>query len=323
MVVRALWHPDLFVLLWEPTVLKSLARTVTIALGSLVLALALGAPTSYLLTRTNLPGKSFFKPCFLFPFFMPSYLFAIAWTTLALPKVGIINRLLNIDWLNVYSLPGLIAVTTNAFFPIIVTALSKGFQTMDPSLEEAARVCGAKPITVFFRVTLPCQISSIIGASITFLLIVASSFGIPAILGTPAHLFVLTTDIYTHAKMGGITGADQGFIISLWLILLSIVLSSLGQYFRSRWAVPLVSGKSSRESVVDLGKWGVICQAALLALIAIMIIIPLLSLIISSFLRVAGDLHWSNFTMDNYAYIFSLREGTTALFNSLSLHHVD
>jgi len=319
MLFRLVPQPELFPLLWDPRVLKSLSTTLIVSLGSLFLALIIGTPTSYLLTRTNLPYKGFFKFCFLFPFFVPSYLFAIAWTTLAVPKVGFLNRFFHTDLLNVYSLVGIIAVTTNAFFPILITTLSKGFQTMDPSLEEAARVCGAHPLQVFLRVTLPCQLSHIIGASITFVLLVASSFGIPAILGAPAHLFVLTTDIYTQAKMGGLNGADKGFVISLWLAFFALLITSLGRFLRSRFGVPLIGGKASRESAIDLGKWSFFFQVCLLTLVIAIVFLPLLALVVSSFLKVAGDLSWSNFTPGNYLYVFGLQESRSALLNSLSL----
>ena len=319
MGVRIIPHPELISLLWEPNVLKSLMVTLSVGFASLFLALLIGVPVSYLISRTNIGGKSFFGFWLLFPFFVPSYLFAIAWVVLALPQVGILNRLLGKDWLNIYSFWGLVWVTCNAYFPVIVNTLSKSFASMDSSLEEAARICGASPGRVFFKITLPCQTSSMIGAGLVFLFITLSSFGIPAIVGNPAKLYVLTTQIFTYSKMGGITGIDQAFVVSLWLIVFSLFLTTIGRKLKQKHAVALTLGKMTKHSLMDLGKWRFLCQGFLLCLFLFFIVLPLGAIILSSFFSVAGTLSWSNLSLQHYRYLFQLQETRNAVTNSLSL----
>lgn len=319
MVIRLIPRPELFSLLWEPAVLKSLAVTLSVGFTSLTLGLLIGVPMSYLISRTKIRGRSFFGFWLLFPLFVPSYLFAIAWVVLALPKVGILNKLIGRDWLNIYSFWGLVWVTCNAYFPVIVNTLSKSFSNMDSSLEEAARICGASPTRVFLSITLPCQLSNIIGTALVFLFITLSSFGIPAIIGNPAKLYVLTTQVFTYSKMGGLGGTDQAFIISLWLIGFALVLTTFGRRLKQRHSVALTVGKASRPSLIDLGKWELVCRAFLLFLLIAFIVLPLGALILSSFFSVAGDLSWSNFSIQHYHYLFGLQETKTAVFNSLSL----
>lgn len=319
MLGRLAPQPHLFGLVFEKQVLESLLLSLKVAFLSLVLALVLGTPASYLITRTNIPGKSFLRFWILFPFFIPSYLFAIAWVVLALPQVGVLNRLVGTDWISIYSLGGLVWVTCNAFFPLIITSLSKAFSQMDPSLEESARISGAGPLKVFFKVTLPCHIPTLIGASTIFILVVLSSFGIPAIIGNPAKLYVLTTQIYTFAKMGGVGGADKGFVISLWLIGFAGLFTGLGRFFTRRTQVSLIGGKASRSSEVHLGAWKVPAQLFLYLLLVIFIAIPMGALFLNSFLQVPGDFKLSNLTLSNYRYLISLQETMTAIGNSLSL----
>lgn len=317
--IRLIPHPELFSLLWEPAVLKSLLITLAVGFSSLFSTLLIGVPVSYLISRTTIRGRKFFELWLLFPFFVPSYLFAIAWVVLALPKVGILNRVFQTDWLNIYSFWGLVWVTCNAYFPVIVNTLTKSFSSMDSSLEEAARICGATPGRVFFSITLPCQLSNVIGSSLIFLFITLSSFGIPAIIGNPAKLYVLTTQVFTFSKMGGVQGTDQAFVVSLWLIGFSVFLTTLGRTLKQKHTVALTVGKASRPSRVDLGKWQLPSQLFIGSLIMALVVLPLGALILSSFLSVAGDLNWSNLTLQNYRYLFQLQEAKSAVLNSISL----
>lgn len=319
MGVQLLPHPELFSLLWETAVLKSLATTLSVGFTSLFFALLIGIPVSYLISRTNIRGKSFFEFWLLFPFFVPSYLFAIAWVVLALPQVGILNRVMGRDWLNIYSFWGLVWVTCNAYFPVIVNTLSKSFSSMDSSLEEAARICGATPSRVFFKITLPCQNANMIGAGLVFLFITLSSFGIPAIVGNPAKLYVLTTQIFTYSKMGGMNGINQAFVISFWLIGFSLFLTSLGRKLKQKHSVALTLGKMSRTSLMDLGKWRFPCEGFLLCLLICFIALPIGAIILSSFFSVAGNLSRSNLSFQHYRYLFQLQEARNAITNSLTL----
>ncbi|NBT58470.1 iron ABC transporter permease, partial [bacterium] len=319
MAFRLIPQPELFSTLYDSAVLKSLFVTLGVGSMSLVLALVLGLPLSFIISRTRIRGRRFFEFWLLFPFFIPSYLFAIAWVVLALPQVGILNRLPGLGWINIYSFWGLVWVTCNAYFPVIVNTLSKSFSDMDSSLEEAARICGASPAKVFFSITLPCQFSTIIGAALVFLFITLSSFGIPAIIGNPAKLYVLTTQVFTYSKMGGLKGTDQAFVISLWLIAFALSLTFLGRKLKDKHSVPLMTGKATRPSLVDLGKWEIPSQLYLCGLLFFFILLPLGSLILSSFFSVAGSLQLSNLSFRNYEYLFQLQEARTAILNSLTL----
>lgn len=310
---------DFFDLLLSSSVLGSLKLSLLLSFSSLLLALFLGIPTSYLLARTDVYAARFFNTWLLFPFFVPSYLFAIAWVVLALPQVGLLNQWFGANLLNVYSFFGLVWVTCNAFLPMIITPLTQSFKKMDPSLEEAARICGASPLKTFLRISLPCQWSSVLGAALVFVFITLSSFGIPAIIGNPAKLFVLTTQIYTFSKMGGIKGVEQGFTVSLWLILFAWILASLGRKLKQHHSVALTTGKFSRQSLMALGKWKLPAFVFLSSLFSVFVILPLGALVISSFFKVAGQISWSNISLFNYDYVFKLQEFRAALMNSLSL----
>ncbi|MEZ4751693.1 MAG: iron ABC transporter permease, partial [Bdellovibrionota bacterium] len=293
-------------------------QTVRLCGGALLLALSMALPLSWLLVRTDLPGRDRLRRVFQFPYMLPPYLFAIAWATLAIPTVGFLNRWFG-NWVNIYSATGLIWVFATAYLPILTSSLCQALESMDPSLEESARVCGAGPARVALSITFPCLLPTIASVSLLFLLAVLSAFGVPALIGNPARLYVLTTRIYSYAKLGGLSGTDKAFAVSLWLVGSAIVFIGLNEWLRRRFLTRLVVGKAARHSLVHLGKargalWFFTATVAF-----VIVILPLGAIFLSSFLRVAGDLRPSNFTFDNYLYLFEMAEFSRSVFNSLYL----
>jgi iron(III) transport system permease protein len=67
---------------------------------------------------------------------------------------------------------------------------------MDPSLEEASEVAGASPVATLFTVTFPLILPAIISGMLLSFIVMLGIYGIPAVLGAPANISVLTTYIF-------------------------------------------------------------------------------------------------------------------------------
>jgi len=320
LAVRSVLHSVDFGLLLESGTLRSVVDTLSITLSAAILALLIAVPLSWILVRTDIPMKEVFRKALIYPYFIPPYLFAVAWTMLAIPRVGFLNRLFEGSPFNIYSFWGLVWVFANAYVPVILSPLCQRMDTMDPSLEESARVCGAGPIRTFFSVTLPCLLPTVASSALLFSLAVMAAFGIPAIIGNPARIFVLTTRIYTQAKMGGIYGIDGAFVISIWLLLFTAMLLYTNAWISRRHSYRLTTGKAPKQSIFSLGpklKWFIFLYVffAGFALVAL----PIFAIVFSSFLKVAGDISITNLTLNNYRYLFQMPEMFRALGNSLLL----
>lgn len=319
LVSRIVTHLSLLPLLFEPINLRAVEETLKVSLLSLLLALAVSVPAAWVLVRTDLPGRSVFRKTLFFPYTVPPFVFAIGWITLALPQIGLLNRVFFREWVNIYSLFGLVWVLSTGYLSVILSSLCGTIEAMDPSFEEAARVCGAGPLLTFWRISLPCLLPSVASSSLLFLLLVSSAFGIPALVGNPAHEYVLTTRIYTYAKMGGLTGTDRAFVLSLWLFFFSLVFLGINEWVRRNYQYRLMSGKTSRPSLVALGnaRWPMFSLFTFICVA--FVILPLGAIGLSSFLRIAGALRWNNLTLRNYFYLFEMPETTRATFNSIGL----
>jgi iron(III) transport system permease protein len=69
-------------------------------------------------------------------------------------------------------------------------------RTMNPALEEASSASGARPLTTFFRVTLPVLRPGVLAPLILATLVALEQFEMPLIIGFPARINVFSTRLY-------------------------------------------------------------------------------------------------------------------------------
>src|SRR5260370_1332896 len=73
---------------------------------------------------------------------------------------------------------------------------SSALRNMDPSLEEAAEISGATAFSTLFTVTFPLIMPAIVSGMLLSFIVMLGIYGIPAGLGPPINLSVLTTSIF-------------------------------------------------------------------------------------------------------------------------------
>ena len=148
----------------------SLKNTLLTSALSMVFGLLIAFPLAWLVGRTNLYGKRFFRTLFVMTYMVPPYVGAMAWLRLLNPSVGTLNVLIQkilglpSTPFNIYSIGGLVWVLTTFYYPYAFIMLSRTMERMDPTLEEASRISGASPIRTMLTVTLPLMLPSVVSA---------------------------------------------------------------------------------------------------------------------------------------------------------------
>lgn len=296
----------------------SIKNSLWICCLTTLLSALISLPLAWLLTRSSLSHKGFWRTVFSLPYAIPPFIGAIAWINLANPSNGFLKTLF--PWINIYSSAGLIFVSSAFFYTFILISLFSALEKIDPSLEEAARISGASPFLVFFKITLPLVTPSLLsGMLLTFLSSIAS-FGIPALIGTPAGITMMTTQIYNLQKMASTHGLQMSGALSVILLLLSFSVFIIDYMIGRRFRFSLVSGKASRVSQVELGRWSILVQLALFLCSIVFFFLPIMAILISSLSKLQGDRNLSNFGLQNFETIFFHTDETfRALSNSLIL----
>ncbi|WP_338873333.1 ABC transporter permease [Myxococcus stipitatus] len=287
--------------------LGALGNTLLISGGAALLALALGAPLSVLLFRTDLPLRGGFTVLFTLPSAIPAFIWGMGWLSLASPRAGYLNRLLGEGTLDIHGPVGIAFVEGLSGLPLVLLAGAAALRRMDPALEEAARVCGASPLRALLTTTVPLVLPSLLSGAVMVFLMAASSFGVPYLLGVSATppTRVLTTRIY-ELVLRGDEGLGRACVLALVLLALT-PLSLLATWALGRSGrVRLSAGKGLASRPLALGRARTGATVSVAAVCGLLVLLPLGAILLTSLQRGFGArLAWEELTLSHWASVLS------------------
>ena len=273
----------------ELQVLGPFLNTIYFSIGSALFATIIGGVVAWIVTRTDTPlrGLGYFTA--FASFGTPFILYTIGWLLL-LGKAGPVNywlrALLNQSGpvLNVYSLWGMVLIESFLWSPFVFLMLAASFRSMDPSLEEASATCGARLWQTLRRVSLRLMLPAFFSVILLIFIRSFESFEIPALVGLPGDIRVLTTSIYLDSqRMPPTYGRAGAFSVLLMLV----VAATLYLYFRVTREgdkFHTVTGKGYRPTVIQLGRWRYVTAALLLLYSFVLLVVPFLIVLWASLL---------------------------------------
>lgn len=305
---------------------NALSNTMQVSIYSTVLAVLISFPLAWIVGRTDLPGKNFFRTLFVATYMIPPYVGAIAWIQLLNPRVGYVNKFLmeslNLTTapFNIYSMSGMVWCLTLFYAPFAFITISRAMEKMDPTLEEASRVSGASPLRTLWNVTIPLMYPSILAGGVLVFIGVASAFGTPSIIGMPANIEVLTTRIVTYIYMGDTKGIQEATALAVSLMLVANGLLYLSMFSLGKKQYVTIGGKSTRPNLVELGRWKWPAFSVVLGYGAISVFLPVGSILVTSLIKsMSRPVTWDNLTLTTWTAALSNQQYTEPLWNSFVL----
>jgi iron(III) transport system permease protein len=272
--------------LGNPNVHLALANSMIACGGGTLLAVLIGLTFSWVVVRTDTPCKRFIAAASMIPLFVPPLVGAVAWSILASPKSGLLNTIMNwmgITWrFNAYSMTGLIVIFGIYYAPYVYMFTASALRNMDPALEEAAEVSGATAVRILFTITFPLIAPAIISGMLLSFVVMLGIYGIPAVLGAPADIPVLTTYIF---KLTNWSPPLYSTAASVAIILMVVTgfLVWLQQRVISARSYITVAGKAFRPGVMKLGRWRYFTLALAIIYLVVVVVLPTLALIVAAF----------------------------------------
>lgn len=304
---------------WVATV-----NSLVVGIGGTVLAVALGTLVALVVTLTDMRGRSPFILFFVMPLMIAPQVTALAWLQLfgpASPFLKLIGLAPPLGSRNpVYSPGGIVLLLGIQYAPLVFLLVRAGLRRLPRELVEAARAAGAGPFTVLATIVVPLMTPSIMAAAALAFVSCVGNFGIPAFLGIPANYLVLPTLIYQRLAGGGPAVLGEAAFLSVLIGMIAMA-GIVAQERMSRRRDYRIGASSLASEPYALGRWRLPVEAAMWALIAAILVLPMIGLMLSSLVPGYGiPLSAATATLANYRFVlFEHAASQRAFANSLGL----
>lgn len=282
--------------------LDALRNSLLLGLLTAAISTIIAVPMAWAVSRTDMPGKGFTWAMVLAAFVMPPYLGAIGWILLAGPNAGWINRVWRAvtdaqePLMNVYTFTGMAFVIALHSFPLVFIFVKSALDLISSEMEDAANIMGAGTWTTMRKVTLPLVWPSILGGFILIFLETIALFGTPAIIGIPARINVVTTQLWQFFEDP--VRVEVAAAYSIPLLLITVALIGVQKLLLARKGFVSQTGKGGERRQIKLGPWRWVLFAWCFAVALLAVLKPLLVLLQASFAKAWGR----GFSLDNLTF---------------------
>ena len=298
----------------DPATYEVLLNTVLFATGAVAVTVLFAVPLVWLLMRTDLPYKKTIYVLLTVGILIPVFLRTIAWILLLSPRIGLVNQWaaqifgLKHPLVSLYNIPGMAFIQGVSFVPSAFFMLAAAYRTMDPALEEAAYTAGVSKLQTFLRINIPITLPAIAGVMVYLFMTAIAVFEVPAIIGLPARILVLSSLIYSSANPP--TGLPEYGLAGAYGSVMLLVGLVLAYYYvrlvRQGKKYTVITGRGYRPREIALGRWKWPALAFVSFYLSMEVFIPFLMLLWTSFLphlQLPSVAALSSVTLKNYLTI--------------------
>jgi len=183
----------------------ALTLTLKVAGWATALNLVLGVGVGYMLARKRFWGRDLLDAAFTLPMVMPPTV--LGYYLLVLigsqgPLGGWLKQQFGINL--IFTWQGAVIAATIVAFPLVFKSARAAFESMDPQLEQAARVLGVREWGVFFRVSLPLAWRSILAGLLLAFARATGEFGATLMVAgsIPGKTQTLSIAVYEAVQAG-------------------------------------------------------------------------------------------------------------------------
>lgn len=262
--------------LGDPGVRHVLWFTCWQAAASTALTLLVALPGAYVFARLDFPGRRLLRALVTVPFVLPTVVAGSAFLAL-LGRGGFTDSLLGFRLdTSVWAI-----LVAHVFFNYAVVVRTVGglWAQLDPRQEEAARMLGASRFAAWRRVTLPALGPSVAAAALMVFLFTFTSFGVIQILGGPTYS---TLEVEIYRETAELLDLPTAAVLTLLQLAAVGAILAVHAWTVRRREATLRLVDAARTAHRPRGGERVLL-GAVLAVIALLILLPLAVLAARSF----------------------------------------
>ena len=217
-----------FAKLGDPVYLNVIWQSLGMAVFVTALALIIGYPIAYAITKIPERWRTIALIAVVLPFWTNFLIRTYAWILL-LNNAGLVNQfLMKLGFIDaplplLYNWGATATGLLYMYLPLMILPLYASIQAIDPMLREAATNLGSSPWRVFRTVTMPLSLPGALTGAIFVFVPTMSNFVIPELLGGGKMILIgnLVRDQFLEARNWPF-GATLALILSAFLVLLIV-----------------------------------------------------------------------------------------------------
>jgi molybdate transport system permease protein len=198
---------------------------------STLLCIVFGVPMAMVLARTSFPGQQLLRSLVLLPLVLPPVVGGIA-LLYTFGRRGVLGSTLEVLGLQVaFSTAAVVLAQTFVALPFLVVSLEGALRTSGQRYEVVAATLGARPTTVFRRVTLPLVLPGLAAGAVLSFARSLGEFG--ATITFAGSLQGVTRTLPLEIYLQREVDADAAVALSLVLVVVAVVVIGLARVGRA------------------------------------------------------------------------------------------
>ena len=278
-----------------------LRNSMIICVCTTILGTLIGIPMAYISTRFNIWGKRIINMAVVLSMLSPPFIGAYSWILL-LGRAGFITKLLEkmgIEIGSIYGFQGILLVFTLKLFPYVYMYVSTALQNFDSSLEEASESLGVHGFKRIWHVTLPVIMPTILSAALIVFMTSLADFGTPMLIGEGFK--TLPVMIYEKYLSEVSSNASFASTLSVIIVCCSLLVLAIQKIIIARKNYTMSAMRPPEVVKLSTGKR--ILATAGVGLVALLAVLPQITVVVTSFLKTNGPLFVNGFSLDSYRAI--------------------
>ena len=278
-----------------------LRNSMLICVCTTILGTLIGIPMAYISTRFNIWGKRIINMAVVLSMLSPPFIGAYSWILL-LGRAGFITKLLEkigIEIGSIYGFQGILLVFTLKLFPYVYMYVSTALKNFDSSLEEASESLGVHGFKRIWHVTLPVIMPTILSAALIVFMTSLADFGTPMLIGEGFK--TLPVMIYERYLSEVSSNASFASTLSVIIVSCSLLVLAIQKIIIARKNYTMSAMRPPEVVKLSTGKR--ILATLAVGFVALLAVLPQITVVVTSFLKTNGPLFVKGFSLDSYRAI--------------------
>ena len=281
--------------------MMGLRNSILICVCTTILGTLIGIPMAYISTRFNIWGKRIINMAVVLSMLSPPFIGAYSWILL-LGRAGFITKLLEkigIEIGSIYGFQGILLVFTLKLFPYVYMYVSTALKNFDSSLEEASESLGVHGFKRIWHVTLPVIMPTILSAALIVFMTSLADFGTPMLIGEGFK--TLPVMIYERYLSEVSSNASFASTLSVIIVSCSLLVLAIQKIIIARKNYTMSAMRPPEVVKLSTGKR--ILATFAVGFVALLAVLPQITVVVTSFLKTNGPLFVKGFSLDSYRAI--------------------